>query len=160
MHLEAATLRSVTTVSSASDRSGTYWSTMNSSMVAQDVISKFVDHGFGHLALNYATTILAALGAWLWCYRWFQRNTTGPKAWPLVGALPEIQRNWGNLHEYLTGFFSESTRTIILPLGGSTGVLTADPESVEYILQTNFSNYPKVSQPNSCNALWILCPLI
>lgn len=122
-------------------------------MVAQDVISMFVDHGFGHLALNYATTILAALGAWLWCYRWFQRNTTGPKAWPLVGALPAIQRNWGNLHEYLTGFFSESTRTVILPLGGSTGVLTTDPESVEYILQTNFSNYPKVSQPNSCNAL-------
>lgn len=118
-------------------------------MVAQDVISMFVDHGFGHFALlNYATTILAALGAWLWCYRWFQRNTTGPKAWPLVGALPEIQHNWGNLHDYLTSFFSESTRTVILPLGGSTGVFTTDPESVEHILKTNFSNYPKVPQPN------------
>ena len=86
--------------------------------------------------------------AWLWWYRQAQHNIIGPKRWPLIGSTIEVVLNWDRLHDWMLEQFSEDTKTFHLATVATVNPLpslyTVDPRNVEYILKTNFSNYPKV----------------
>jgi hypothetical protein len=106
--------------------------------------------------------LLAALAvggfvAWLWWYRMAQRSIPGPKGWPLIGCIMEVTPNWPRLHDWFFEQYSDATKTFYLhftyPL---VGVYTVDPANVEYILKTNFSNYPKVSRITTMLIPWML----
>jgi hypothetical protein len=72
------------------------------------------------------------------------RSSLGPKVWPVFGILPELRANWLRLHDWVTGF-AYKVHTLRVHLGfGFYVVFTVDPANVEYIMKTNFNNYPKV----------------
>ncbi|CAN8303514.1 unnamed protein product [Cochlearia groenlandica] len=75
-------------------------------------------------------------------HRWLQRNKKGPKTWPLVGAAIEKLTNFDRMHDWLVEYLYHS-RTVVVPMPFTTYTYIADPINVEYVLKTNFSNYPK-----------------
>uniref|UniRef100_A0A2K1X9Z5 Cytochrome P450 n=1 Tax=Populus trichocarpa TaxID=3694 RepID=A0A2K1X9Z5_POPTR len=69
----------------------------------------------------------------------------GFKFYPIVGALPEFLRNRHRFLEWTTETLSHCpTNTAVFHRPGKVhGIITANPLNVEYILKTNFENYPK-----------------
>nr|TKR98009.1 hypothetical protein D5086_0000208070 [Populus alba] len=69
----------------------------------------------------------------------------GFKAYPIVGALPEFLRNRHRFLEWTTETLSHCpTNSAVFHRPGKVhGIITANPLNVEYILKTNFENYPK-----------------
>ncbi|XP_058781733.1 cytochrome P450 94B3-like [Vicia villosa] len=71
--------------------------------------------------------------------------THTPPSYPIIGCLISFYQNRHRLLDFYTHHLSQSpTQTILLNrLGARRTVLTANPLNVEYILKTNFKNYPK-----------------
>ncbi|KAL8162925.1 hypothetical protein V2J09_014414 [Rumex salicifolius] len=69
----------------------------------------------------------------------------GFRHYPLVGTLPDFLANRHRFLEWSTAVLSSTpTNTSVFRRPGKVhGVLTASPANVEYILKTNFPNYPK-----------------
>lgn len=80
---------------------------------------------------------------WILIHRWLERKRNGPRTWPIIGASIEQLWNYHRMHDWLAHYLSKS-RTMDVPLPFITYTYTADPTNVEYILKTNFYNYPKV----------------
>ncbi|KAK9122626.1 hypothetical protein Sjap_012228 [Stephania japonica] len=91
------------------------------------------------------------------CYLYFSNNnnnnnksksTTSKsilRSYPLLGTLPQFIKNRHRFLDWATEILASSptnTLTFHRP-GGIHGVSTANPLVVEYILKTNFHNYPK-----------------
>ncbi|GAB2269697.1 hypothetical protein Dimus_004619 [Dionaea muscipula] len=72
-------------------------------------------------------------------------SSHGPPTYPLIGCLISFYKNRRRLLDWYTDLISESpTQTIsIRRLGATPIIVTANPANVEYILKTNFSNFPK-----------------
>ncbi|GAB4860453.1 hypothetical protein Ancab_035613 [Ancistrocladus abbreviatus] len=72
-------------------------------------------------------------------------KTYGPPTYPIIGCLISFYRNQRRLLDWYTDMLSESpTQTIVIRrFGAGPIVVTANPANVEYILSTNFSNFPK-----------------
>ncbi|CAL1391437.1 unnamed protein product [Linum trigynum] len=70
---------------------------------------------------------------------------SGPPTYPLIGCLISFYKNRRRLLDWYTTLLSQSpTNTIIITrLGARRTIVTANPSNVEYILKTNFPNYPK-----------------
>ncbi|KAL3526292.1 hypothetical protein ACH5RR_010948 [Cinchona calisaya] len=69
----------------------------------------------------------------------------GPPSHPVLGSLISFYKNRHRLLDWYTDLLSHSpTQTIVVSrFGATTTVVTANPQNVEYILKTNFSNFPK-----------------
>lgn len=69
----------------------------------------------------------------------------GPPSYPIIGCLLAFYKNRYRLLEWYTNLLSVSpTQTIVVQrLGARRTVVTANPANVEYMLKTNFSNFPK-----------------
>ncbi|XP_052186703.1 cytochrome P450 704B1 [Diospyros lotus] len=87
-------------------------------------------------------TLACMLASWILIHRWNQRNTKGPRTWPLVGAAIEQFMNYDRMHDWLVNYLSES-KTVVVPMPFTTYTYIADPANVEHVLKTNFPNYPK-----------------
>jgi cytochrome P450 len=93
--------------------------------------------------------ILFFLSLFFYLYALFPSNkipaNKGFKVYPIVGALPEFLRNRHRFLEWTTETLSHCpTKTAVFPRPGKVhGIITANPLNVEYILKTNFENYPK-----------------
>ncbi|CAN1153971.1 Cytochrome P450 94B3, partial [Linum perenne] len=72
-------------------------------------------------------------------------NPHGPLTYPLIGCLISFYKNRGRLLDWYTTLLSQSpTNTIVINrLGARRTIVTANPQNVEYILKTNFPNFPK-----------------
>ena len=72
------------------------------------------------------------------------RNST-PKTYPVIGCLISFYTNRNRLLDWYTELLTESpSRTVVIRrLAARRTVVTANPSNVEYILKTNFDNYPK-----------------
>ncbi|CAI0457623.1 unnamed protein product [Linum tenue] len=70
---------------------------------------------------------------------------SGPPTYPLIGCLISFYKNRRRLLDWYTALLSQSpTNTIVITrLGARRTIVTANPSNVEYILKTNFPNYPK-----------------
>ncbi|KAL9247518.1 hypothetical protein vseg_020944 [Gypsophila vaccaria] len=75
----------------------------------------------------------------------FAKATHGPPTYPLIGCLISFYQNRRKLLDWYTQLLAESpSQTIVVSrLGARRTVVTANPENVEYILKTNFINFPK-----------------
>ncbi|XP_072953412.1 cytochrome P450 94B3 [Typha angustifolia] len=75
----------------------------------------------------------------------YSNNSYGPKMHPVVGCFVSFYQNRRRLLDWYTSLLAESpTMTIVVSrIGACRTVVTADPANVEYILKSNFSNYPK-----------------
>ncbi|KAG1370114.1 cytochrome P450 94B3 [Cocos nucifera] len=69
----------------------------------------------------------------------------GPKMHPFIGCLVSFYKNRHRLLDWYTELLVASpTQTIVLSrLGARRNIVTANPDNVEYMLKTNFDNYPK-----------------
>lgn len=69
----------------------------------------------------------------------------GPTTYPIVGCLISFYKNRFRLLDWYTELVAQSpTNTIVVHrLGARRTIVTANPENVEYILKTNFNNFPK-----------------
>ncbi|KAM7483435.1 hypothetical protein LguiB_008018 [Lonicera macranthoides] len=69
----------------------------------------------------------------------------GPTSYPFIGCLISFYKNRLRLVDWYTDLLSDSpTQTIVVNrLGSRRIIVTANPANVEYILKTNFINYPK-----------------
>ncbi|KAL2515119.1 Cytochrome [Forsythia ovata] len=68
-----------------------------------------------------------------------------PPSCPAIGCLISFYKNRHRLLDWYTKLLSESkTQTIVVQrFGAPRTVVTANPNNVEYILKTNFKNFPK-----------------
>ncbi|KAL0429608.1 UNVERIFIED_CONTAM: cytochrome [Sesamum radiatum] len=64
---------------------------------------------------------------------------------PSIGCLIAFYKNRHRLLDWYTELLSQSeTQTIVVHrLGAPRTIVTANPDDVEYILKTNFANFPK-----------------
>eukprot|EP01018_Ginkgo_biloba_P037646 Gb_34128 [translate_table: standard] len=92
--------------------------------------------------LSLGLTLAGMLVSWLYIYRWRQRTQIGPKTWPFLGAAMEQFLNYERMHDWLVAYLSKA-KTVSVPMPFTYYTYTADPANVEYVLKTNFSNYPK-----------------
>lgn len=69
----------------------------------------------------------------------------GPPSYPFIGCLVSFYKNRHRLLDWYTELLAESaTDTIVVHrLGARRTIVTANPENVEYMLKTNFNNFPK-----------------
>lgn len=69
----------------------------------------------------------------------------GPPSYPIFGSLISFYKNRHRLLDWYTDLLSESpTQTIVVRRFGATPtIVTANPQNVEYILKSKFSNFPK-----------------
>ncbi|KAI7735507.1 hypothetical protein M8C21_017865 [Ambrosia artemisiifolia] len=73
-------------------------------------------------------------------------TTKGPMVWPIFGTFPTIAINASNLYEWGSKALIKSGGTFYyrgLWMGGTHGMVTSDPVKIEYMLKTNFKNFPK-----------------
>ncbi|KAJ7563657.1 hypothetical protein O6H91_03G119100 [Diphasiastrum complanatum] len=103
---------------------------------------------FTSSALYFPLCTVVAFASWVILYHGQMRaqakkcQVEGPFRWPVVGAYFEAKRNLWRVHDWNLRYFRQS-KTILIDFGLFVNVLTVDPKNVEYILSTNFSNYPK-----------------
>ncbi|EEF50911.1 cytochrome P450 94B3 [Ricinus communis] len=69
----------------------------------------------------------------------------GPPSYPIIGCLISFYKNQARLLDWYTQLLAASpTNTIVVNrLGARRTIVTANPENVEYMLKTNFNNFPK-----------------
>ncbi|KAH7528231.1 hypothetical protein FEM48_Zijuj05G0050500 [Ziziphus jujuba var. spinosa] len=69
----------------------------------------------------------------------------GLASYPIIGCLISFYKNRLRLLDWYTELLSSSpTQTILVQrLGARRTVVTANPANVEYVLKTNFNNFPK-----------------
>lgn len=60
----------------------------------------------------------------------------------------EVLRNYHQFNDWTVFYFLRDGLTFGCKMANADYIFTADPENVEYILKTNFENYPKVSPLN------------
>ncbi|CDY37921.1 BnaA06g18960D [Brassica napus] len=74
-----------------------------------------------------------------------ETNVNGPPSYPLIGSILSFNKNRHRLLQWYTKLLRLSpSQTITIPLlGNRRTIVTTNPENVEYILKTNFFNFPK-----------------
>ncbi|XP_062029750.1 cytochrome P450 94B3-like [Rosa rugosa] len=73
-------------------------------------------------------------------------SSYGPPSYPIIGCLISFYKNQHRLLDWYTDMLSSSpSQTIVVRRLGMRRriIVTANPANVEYILKTNFSNFPK-----------------
>lgn len=81
--------------------------------------------------------------------QWFRQLSRlsghGPPTYPVLGCLISFSKNQHRLLDWYTELLAESpTQTIVVKrLGSRRTIITANPDNVEYMLQTKFENFPK-----------------
>ncbi|KAM7500120.1 hypothetical protein LguiA_024534 [Lonicera macranthoides] len=73
-------------------------------------------------------------------------NKGGPMIWPLLGIVPSIFQNFHCIHDWVTRSLIKTGGTFHYRgvwMSGAHGIMTADPSIIEYMLKTNFKNFPK-----------------
>uniref|UniRef100_A0A7N0T754 Cytochrome P450 n=1 Tax=Kalanchoe fedtschenkoi TaxID=63787 RepID=A0A7N0T754_KALFE len=101
--------------------------------------------GQSDLITQLGFSLIALLLPVLWIYRFRRLSGQGPATYPIIGCFISFYRNRRRLLTWYTELLSRSqTQTIVVDrLGATRTVVTANPENVEYILKTNFNNFPK-----------------
>ncbi|RDY08290.1 Cytochrome P450 94B1, partial [Mucuna pruriens] len=69
----------------------------------------------------------------------------GPASYPIIGCLISFYKNKQRLLDWYTELLAQSpTNTIVVQrFGARRTIVTANPQNVEYMLKTNFNNFPK-----------------
>ncbi|CAN4105351.1 unnamed protein product [Withania somnifera] len=68
----------------------------------------------------------------------------GPSSYPVLGCLVSFYKNRHRLLDWYSTLSDSPTQTILVQrFGAPRSIITANPDNVEHILKTNFTNYPK-----------------
>ncbi|XP_031475576.1 cytochrome P450 86B1-like [Nymphaea colorata] len=84
---------------------------------------------------------------------WYHKQRKNPvMSWPLLRTFPPFVANLHRLHEWLTEVLAAAGGTINVSgpvMTNRNFLMTCDPRNLEYILKTNFNNFPKGAEINS-----------
>ncbi|KAF6157516.1 hypothetical protein GIB67_004454 [Kingdonia uniflora] len=70
----------------------------------------------------------------------------GPMLWPMVGIIPTLFFQINEFYDWITDALIKAGGTFQFRgiwFGGAYGIVTVDPSTIEYMLKTNFKNFPK-----------------
>ncbi|CAN8312130.1 unnamed protein product [Cochlearia groenlandica] len=101
---------------------------------------------YSHLCISDVS--LALLGLFVFCClrEKVTKKKQGPTTWPVFGVTPEFFFNRNDVYGWVTRCLQTCRGTFLyrgIWLGGSYGAVTCVPANVEYMLKTNFKNFPK-----------------
>ncbi|KAL1223938.1 Cytochrome P450 86B1 [Cardamine amara subsp. amara] len=100
---------------------------------------------YNHLCVSDVS--LALLGLFVFCsLREMVTKKQGPMLWPVFGITPEFFLKRNDVYGWVTRCLKKCKGTFPyrgIWLSGSSGAVTCVPANVEYMLKTNFKNYPK-----------------
>ncbi|KAG0622514.1 hypothetical protein M758_3G102800 [Ceratodon purpureus] len=97
------------------------------------------------LAISTQVLLTCIAGFLVWHVLKYSR-IKGPIVWPVLGTTPQFLWNLPRMHDWTTDMLvkHDGTYTSIAPKCTClTAVATCRPENLEYVLKTNFANYPK-----------------
>ncbi|CAA7049752.1 unnamed protein product [Microthlaspi erraticum] len=108
-------------------------------------VTSLIDRICGHLCLQDVSIALLSLFLFC-CLRAKLTSKSGPTQWPVFGITPEFFYNVNDLYGWVTRCLTRSQGSF--PYRGiwfskSYGAMTSVPANVEYMLKTNFKNFPK-----------------
>ncbi|KAE8730173.1 hypothetical protein F3Y22_tig00003041pilonHSYRG01040 [Hibiscus syriacus] len=89
---------------------------------------------------------IALLGLFIFSCLQQRLTTKGPMLWPVLGILPTVFFHMNDVYNWATRVLIEAGGTFHyrgMWMGGSYGIMTIDPFNIEYMLKTNFNNFPK-----------------
>ncbi|KAJ6838431.1 cytochrome P450 94A1-like [Iris pallida] len=98
------------------------------------------------------TSLLLSLSFLYWIsYKRHHEHQPSLKPYPVLGVLPQFLKNRHRLFDWLADVLAAApTNTVTFTrFGNIRGVITSNPANVEYILKTNFDNFPKGPRLNS-----------
>ncbi|KAL4363885.1 hypothetical protein GQ457_04G009820 [Hibiscus cannabinus] len=98
--------------------------------------------------LTFWDLSIALLGLFIFSCLHERLGKKGPMMWPVLGILPEVVFNMSDVYDWGTRALIKAGGTFHyrgMWMGGAYGIMTADPSNVEYMLKTNFNNFPKGS---------------
>ncbi|XP_057800644.1 cytochrome P450 94B3 [Salvia miltiorrhiza] len=98
------------------------------------------------LLLSLVSLLLLPISIFIqWPWRFAPPHHPGPISYPMIGCLISFYKNRRRLLDWYTDLLSASpSQTIVVSrLGARRTIVTANPRNVEYILKTNFTNFPK-----------------
>ncbi|CAM8949112.1 unnamed protein product [Rhodiola kirilowii] len=90
--------------------------------------------------------VIALLGLFVFSSSLSKMRNKGPMLWPVLGIIPTVLLHIHKVHEWMTNSFRGTTGTFSyrgMWLGKAHGIVTVDPVKIQYILKTNFKNFPK-----------------
>ncbi|XP_049384951.1 cytochrome P450 94B3 [Solanum stenotomum] len=114
-------------------------------MVMVTFLSIFTTYPFFILPFLCLTLILYLSYVIVEQFQQGARGFEGPPTYPIIGCLIPFYKNRYRLLDWYTHLLSQSpTKTIVIDrLGARRTIVTANPHNVEYMLKTNFDNFPK-----------------
>ncbi|KAK9751123.1 hypothetical protein RND81_02G243800 [Saponaria officinalis] len=88
---------------------------------------------------------LALFGLFIFCCIHEKLTNKGPMLWPILGMVPSTILNFHQIHDWNTKSLKNSGGSYRVRgiLGGFKGIMTSNPNNIDYILRTNFKNFPK-----------------
>ncbi|CAF2042296.1 hypothetical protein BRARA_I02172 [Brassica rapa] len=114
-------------------------------MSNENSVMSLLDRISAHLCLQDVS--IALLGLFLFsCLRAKLTNKGGPIQWPVFGITPEFFLQAHDVYGWVTRCLTNSQGTFPYQgiwFSGSYGAMTSVPANIEYMLKTNFKNYPK-----------------
>jgi cytochrome P450 len=111
-------------------------------------------HFVSSLGILFLLSILVVTYVCLWWHHPMYGKNKGPVVYPIVGTFIGVLWNLEHIHDWMTEQLKKKTNGMTARFvrpGSAAFYLTASPKNVEYILKTNFDNYPK--GPETCNNL-------
>jgi cytochrome P450 len=111
-------------------------------------------HFVSSLGILFSLSILVVTYVCLWWHHPLYGKNKGPVVYPIVGTFIGVLWNLEHIHDWMTEQLKKKTSSMTARFvrpGSAAFYLTASPKNVEYILKTNFDNYPK--GPETCNNL-------
>lgn len=96
--------------------------------------------------LCFSDVAVALLGLILFSCMLQKLTNKGPILWPVMEIIPSIILHINHIYDWATKAFIRAGGTFQFRgmwMGGSYGILTADPSNIEYVLKTRFINFPK-----------------
>ncbi|XP_010528076.1 PREDICTED: cytochrome P450 86B1-like [Tarenaya hassleriana] len=113
-------------------------------MVKEPATPLLLEHVHSHLCL--LDVALALLGLFVFCCVRAKLKNDGPMIWPVFGITLEFFLQMRDVYGWITRSLKKSGGTFSYHGvwgGGSYGAVTCLPWNIEYMLKTNFKNYPK-----------------
>jgi cytochrome P450 len=96
------------------------------------------------LVITLFAVIVVTL-VYIWWHHPLYGKNKGPKVYPIIGSFIQHQWHRDRSLDYMTDHMKNQPNMTVRTVwpGGLCRHMTANPENVEYILKTNFENYPK-----------------
>ncbi|XP_024007483.1 cytochrome P450 86B1 isoform X2 [Eutrema salsugineum] len=114
-------------------------------MSNENSVMPLIDRISAHLCLQDVSIALLSLFLFC-CLRAKLTNKGGPIQWPVFGITPEFFFHIHDVYGWITRCLTRSQGTFpyqAIWFSGSYGAMTSVPANVEYMLKTNFKNFPK-----------------